>query len=49
MVTLAAIAVLVVAPAAQSKTITCRSGHVCKGTFEPIEDTPDFGDQVMAS
>jgi Ca2+-binding RTX toxin-like protein len=34
MVTLAAIAVLVVAPAAQSKTISCKSGHVCKGTFE---------------
>jgi Ca2+-binding RTX toxin-like protein len=34
MVTLATIAVLVVAPAAQSKTIACKSGHVCKGTFE---------------
>jgi Ca2+-binding RTX toxin-like protein len=34
MVVLAAIAVLVVAPAAQSKTIPCRSGHVCKGTSE---------------
>src|SRR5215211_1175439 len=32
MVVLAAIAVLVVAPAAQSKTISCRSAHVCKGT-----------------
>jgi Ca2+-binding RTX toxin-like protein len=32
MVVLAAIAVLVVAPAAQSETISCRSGHVCKGT-----------------
>src|SRR5215218_2785440 len=32
MVVLVAIAVLVVAPAAQSKTISCRSGHVCKGT-----------------
>ena len=34
MVVLAAIAVLVVAPAAQSETITCKSGHVCKGTSE---------------
>jgi Ca2+-binding RTX toxin-like protein len=32
MLTLAAIAVLVVAPAAQSKTMFCKSGHVCKGT-----------------
>ena len=30
--TLAAIAVLVVAPAAESKTLFCQSGHVCKGT-----------------
>jgi Ca2+-binding RTX toxin-like protein len=30
--TLAAIAVLVVAPAAQSKTVFCKSGQVCKGT-----------------
>ena len=32
MLTLAAIAVLVVAPAGQSKTVTCKSGQVCKGT-----------------
>jgi Ca2+-binding RTX toxin-like protein len=32
MLTLAAIAVLVMAPAAQSKTVTCKSGQVCKGT-----------------
>ena len=32
MLTLAAIAVLVVAPAVESKTVTCKSGHVCKGT-----------------
>src|SRR5215203_4716900 len=32
MLTLAAIAVLVVAPAVQSKTVTCKSGQVCKGT-----------------
>jgi hypothetical protein len=32
MLTLAAIAVLVVAPAAKSKTVTCKSGQVCKGT-----------------
>src|SRR5215212_7192713 len=32
MLTLAAIAVLVVAPAAESKTVTCKSGQVCKGT-----------------
>jgi Ca2+-binding RTX toxin-like protein len=32
MLTLAAIAVLVVAPAAQSKTVPCQPGKVCKGT-----------------
>ena len=32
MLTLAAIAVLVLAPAAESKTVTCKSGQVCKGT-----------------
>jgi hypothetical protein len=32
MLTLAAIAVLAVAPAVQSKTVTCKSGQVCKGT-----------------
>ena len=32
MLTLAAIAVLVVAPAAESKSVTCKSGQVCKGT-----------------
>jgi hypothetical protein len=32
MLTLAAIAVLVVATAVQSKTVTCKSGQVCKGT-----------------
>jgi Ca2+-binding RTX toxin-like protein len=32
MLTLAAIALLVVAPAAESKTVTCKSGQVCKGT-----------------
>src|SRR5215218_7044961 len=32
MLTLAAIAVLVAAPAAESKTLTCKSGQVCKGT-----------------
>ena len=32
MLTLAAIAVLVMAPAGQSKTVTCKSGQVCKGT-----------------
>jgi Ca2+-binding RTX toxin-like protein len=34
MLTLAAVVVLVVAPAAQSKTITCKPGHACKGTFD---------------
>jgi hypothetical protein len=32
MFTLAAIAVLMVAPAAESKTVICKSGQVCKGT-----------------
>jgi hypothetical protein len=32
MFTLAAIAVLVVAPTVESKTVTCKSGQVCKGT-----------------
>src|SRR5215218_9750792 len=32
MLTLAAIAVLALAPAAESKTVTCKSGQVCKGT-----------------
>src|SRR5215207_2751967 len=32
MLTLSAIAVLVMAPTAQSKTVTCKSGQVCKGT-----------------
>jgi hypothetical protein len=32
MLTLAAIAVLAVAPAVESKTVTCKSGQVCKGT-----------------
>jgi Ca2+-binding RTX toxin-like protein len=33
MLTIASIAVLVVvAPAVQSKTVTCKSGQVCKGT-----------------
>ena len=32
MLTLAAIAVLVVVPAVESKTVTCRSSQVCKGT-----------------
>ena len=32
MLTLAAIAVLVVASAGESKTVTCKSGQVCKGT-----------------
>ena len=32
MLTLAAIAVLVVAPTVESKTVTCKSGQVCKGT-----------------
>ena len=32
MLTLAAVAVLVVAPAVESKTVTCTSGQVCKGT-----------------
>jgi Ca2+-binding RTX toxin-like protein len=41
MVALAAIAVLVVAPAAQSKIITCKSGHVCKGT--------EFSDYIYGS
>ena len=34
MLTLAVIAVLVMAPAAQSKTVTCKSGQVCKGTSD---------------
>jgi hypothetical protein len=32
MFTLAAIVVLVVAPAVESKTVTCKKGQVCKGT-----------------
>ncbi len=32
MLTLAAIAVLVAAPTVESKTVTCKSGQVCKGT-----------------
>jgi hypothetical protein len=32
LLTLAAIAVVVVAPAAQSKIVTCKSAQVCKGT-----------------
>jgi hypothetical protein len=32
MLTLAAIAAVVVVPAAQSKTVTCQPGKVCKGT-----------------
>jgi hypothetical protein len=32
MLTLAAIAVLMVAPAVESKTVICKSGQVCKGT-----------------
>jgi hypothetical protein len=32
MLTFAAMAVLVVAPSVESKTVTCKSGQVCKGT-----------------
>src|ERR687889_103593 len=32
MLTLSAIAVLVMTPAVESKTVTCKSGQVCKGT-----------------